>query len=231
MGGATSGLGETFSRVLNDEPIFTLLSEEINNLSYEDLLKLLSEMNHLSKKCLDSNGHQLVFMVKKETDSTIFWRATIQIACVKINADTQEVVSYRLLSLSQFMKIFKTLSCQNLAAEHSQCCTSSNSEKLNISKILDNINESSNSHSSEECCICFERKQELTLPCAHSYCLQCIEEWNEAHDTCPICRERLQSRDESWIISEVPKAEDISKEIRDNLLELADDKPSVCSPS
>lgn len=28
-----------------------------------------------------------------------------------------------------------------------------------------------------ECCICLERKPEVLLPCAHSYCTQCIEEW------------------------------------------------------
>lgn len=30
---------------------------------------------------------------------------------------------------------------------------------------------------STECCICLERQPEILLPCAHSYCTQCIEEW------------------------------------------------------
>lgn len=31
--------------------------------------------------------------------------------------------------------------------------------------------------SANECCICMERKPEVSLPCAHSYCLACIEQW------------------------------------------------------
>lgn len=68
---------------------------------------------------MDSNGNQLVFAVKKNTDSTIFWKATVQIACVKINSETQKVDTFRLLSLSEFLKVFKTFKCQIAAAE--QC--------------------------------------------------------------------------------------------------------------
>lgn len=28
-----------------------------------------------------------------------------------------------------------------------------------------------------ECCICLERQPEVSLPCTHSYCVPCIEEW------------------------------------------------------
>lgn len=28
-----------------------------------------------------------------------------------------------------------------------------------------------------ECCICLDRKPEVMLPCAHSYCLVCFEQW------------------------------------------------------
>ena len=54
---------------------------------------------------------------------------------------------------------------------------------------------------------------------------------NECHDTCPICREKLESTDDTWVISEVPKAEEISKEIRENLIELTEDRPSLCHTS
>lgn len=54
---------------------------------------------------------------------------------------------------------------------------------------------------------------------------------NESHDTCPICRERLENPNDAWVISEVPKAEEISNEIRENLRELTEDRPSMCNPS
>ena len=56
-------------------------------------------------------------------------------------------------------------------------------------------------NSLDECCICLERKPDVILPCTHSYCLPCIEQWNVDHKTCPVCRENLSSTDDGWVIS------------------------------
>lgn len=47
---------------------------------------------------------------------------------------------------------------------------------LTASTIFNNIGASS-SDTNTECCICLERKPDILLPCAHSYCNDCIEEW------------------------------------------------------
>lgn len=39
------------------------------------------------------------------------------------------------------------------------------------------MNETAIETDTEECIICMERKPEVTLPCAHAYCLFCIEQW------------------------------------------------------
>ncbi|KAJ8911084.1 hypothetical protein NQ315_000544 [Exocentrus adspersus] len=231
MGASGSQFQETFSQILNDEPMNTLLSEEIHQLTYKQFLESLGELNLLSKKCLDSNGNQLVFAVKKDTDSTIFWKATVQIACVKINSETQKLDTFRLLSLSEFLKVFKTLKCQAAAAE--QCESASGFSNMTITHFFDKVDLDSKMgfDESNECCICFERKQEIILPCTHSFCTHCIEEWNESHDTCPICREKLDNPDDTWVLSEVPKAEEISKEIKNNLMQLTNERSPPCSPS
>ncbi|XP_044254872.1 RING finger protein 141-like [Tribolium madens] len=223
MGQQSSQFQEYFNDIVSDEPILTLLSEEIHTLSYEKFLTILGELNQLSKQRLDSEGKQLVFAVKKGTDSTVFWKATVQIACVKIDSNTQKVHTYRLLNLYEFLKVFKTLKCQSSAEEQSR-------SGMSVSQVVNNIKDNP-ADNTKECCICLERKHEVILPCMHSYCLPCIEEWNANHDTCPICREKLESTDDTWVISEVPEAEEISKEIKSSLMELAEDKESPCLPS
>ena len=58
------------------------------------------------------------------------------------------------------------------------------------------------------------------LPCAHSYCLPCIEQWNVDHKTCPVCRETLASTNEGWVISDGPDALEIATDIQKALMNL-----------
>ncbi|KAG8221843.1 hypothetical protein J437_LFUL003219 [Ladona fulva] len=85
---------------------------EIASLSYEDFQNCLGELNLLSDQCVDSNGKKLMFAVKKGTDSTVLWKGTVRIACFKMDAATKTIESCRLLNLSQFLRVFKTLECQ-----------------------------------------------------------------------------------------------------------------------
>ena len=221
------------SQFLNDEPTSsTLISNEIQDMDYETFLKLLGELNILSKKCLDASGKQLVFAVKRGTDSTVFWKATVQIACVKVNLNShdQKVDSYRLLNLNEFLRVFKTLKCQDLAVQQ---CKSLNTKKesfLTTSSFFNHLDDvTGGAEPPAECCICLERQIEVTLPCTHSYCSPCIEQWNEMHETCPICRERLESTEDAWVLSEVPQAEEISKEIQSDLMNLTGNPSRSCT--
>ena len=58
--------------------------KEIAGLSYEEFLDYVSELNEISSHFLDANGKQLVFAVKKGTDSTALWKGTVRVACVKV---------------------------------------------------------------------------------------------------------------------------------------------------
>ena len=35
------------------------------------------------------------------------------------------------------------------------------------------------------CIICFERRSDIALPCAHMFCSGCMDQW---HGSCPLCR-------------------------------------------
>ncbi len=74
---------------------------------------------------------------------------------------------------------------------------------------------------SEECVICLERVPELILPCAHSYCLPCIEQWSVSNKTCPVCRETVDDIDQGWVVSEGPDSLEIATEIQKQLMSLS----------
>jgi len=245
----TSTLGQLQGEVLRQ----TRSYKEIAALDYEEFLDYVLELNEISSHFLDANGKQLVFAVKKGTDSTALWKGTVRVACVKVDADSKAVESYRLLTLKQFLAVFKSLQTQTAAIksedshstpdsseasspieEHDkEQCTGKNEinigslkphpltvAKFSASKFLDEALEGT---SLEECCVCLERKPDVILPCAHSYCLPCIEQWNVNHKTCPVCRETVQSTDDGWVISDGPDSIDITTEIQKSLMELAQD--------
>lgn len=243
---------------------------EIGSLSYEDFQKCLTDLNSLSRKCVDPTGKQLVFAVKKGTDSSVLWKGTVRIACVKVDPTTKKVECYKLLNLKQFLQVFRTFQT-NLHAmvtvETQRIRSPTNSpthststgrgssssgagsfERPDISPhtpnsfvfpqnttasiLMEHVNviagggvdsggDELQGADCNECCICLERKPEVSLPCAHSYCTPCIEQWNIHQKKCPICDEELASTDDTWVLSEMPEAEEISEEICSTLMKLS----------
>ncbi|KAL3266428.1 hypothetical protein HHI36_010602 [Cryptolaemus montrouzieri] len=165
----------------------------------------------------------MMFAVKKGSNETILWKTAVEIACIKVDPVSKQVENCRLLNLAELLKVFFTLKCQSTAMDQSEM------RHINYEEFLSNLYKDPDL--SSECSICFERKHELTLPCAHSFCSQCIEEWNSEHQTCPICRDKLESTDDTWVLSEKPNAEEICEELRHNLMELSEEKRDSCIPS
>ena len=181
----------------------------------------------------------LVFAVKKGTDTTPLWKGTVRVACCKVDSDTKEVDSYRVLTLKQFLAIFKSLQTQTAALreeasspDSSEPCSPAQSDlgrphPLTLAKFSASVLLSEalgeEASSLEECCVCLERRPDLILPCAHAYCVQCIEQWNVNHKTCPVCRETVDCTEEGWVISDGPDSLDIATQIQKSLMELAAD--------
>ena len=193
---------------------------QLSATSYPEFLASVQELNQISSHFLDSNGKQLVFAVKKGTDSTLLWKATVRIACVKVDNASKQIDSYRCLTLKHYLKVYNSLKAQSAAVREFDARAAPPPPKTTLSVDLD-LGEIDPS-SLDECCICLERKPDVILPCTHSYCLPCIEQWNLDHKTCPVCRETLNSTDDGWVISEGPDSLDIATEIQKSLMNLAD---------
>ncbi len=203
-------------------------------ISYEEFLDNIRQLNDISGRYLDDNGKQLVFAVKRGTDSTILWRATVRIACVKVDAATKSIESCRTLSLKQFLLVYNKLRHQADAVvavqEEGVCGGGEVIQRLDdvygeIEEVADKDKKSDASDVGiglkEECIICLERVPELILPCAHSYCLPCIEQWSVNNKTCPVCRETVDDIDEGWVVSEGPDSLEIATEIQKSLMNLS----------
>ena len=230
--------------------------KEIANLSYEEFLENVSQLNDISQHFLDDNGKVLVFAVKKGTDSTSFWKGTVRVACCKVDAETKAADSLRLLNLKEFLSVHKSIQAQasillseqgGLSRQNSEDFTpvkpgegdegiaSSSSVPAGAGKTSAEVKlrHKPFSHSMildealhegislEECCVCLERKPDTILPCAHSYCTRCIQQWNVNHKTCPVCRESLDSTADGWVVSDCPDMLDIATEIQKSLMEIA----------
>ena len=49
------------------------------------------------------------------------------------------------------------------------------------------------------CPICEEKKVELSLPCSHFFCEDCIKKWVIKSETCPLCRFKLKHSNKETI--------------------------------
>lgn len=54
---------------------------------------------------MDADGNQVLFAIKKGTDSTVFWKGTIRIAVIRKNIQSSALETSKLLNLSQFLKV------------------------------------------------------------------------------------------------------------------------------
>lgn len=185
--------------------------KEINSLTYEEFNSCLSNLNDLSRKCLDSNGKVTIFAVKKGSDQSFLWKATVRIACVKCDPETNRIENYKLINLREFLKVFNTFQTH---LEAMSSCEEQHDRARQLPNLLANVTEiSPDEISAFECCICLDRKTDLILPCEHVFCSTCIEKWNENHDKCPICQTGLKSINDSWVLSELPKTDEVNEEI------------------
>lgn len=85
----TSLQGEVFRQ--------TRTLQRLAGLTYDQFLGYIKELNEISSHFLDSNGKQLVFAVKKGSDSTLLWKATVRVACVKIDVNSKDIESHQVL--------------------------------------------------------------------------------------------------------------------------------------
>ena len=69
------------------------------------------------------------------------------------------------------------------------------------------------------CCICMDSKSNTILACTHSYCENCIREWQVINRQCPVCRCKSGEKD-AFILADKPDYFLIQEEMSNSLFGL-----------
>ncbi|KAK3766186.1 hypothetical protein RRG08_025186 [Elysia crispata] len=111
--GMSSYAGEgDFSQVQTRLQAQLNILKSLARVSHKEVLSCIAELNAVTRTFTDRSGKQLRFMVRKGTDTTFLWKATIRIACIKVNTTANTVESSRLLTLRQFVVIYREITEQ-----------------------------------------------------------------------------------------------------------------------
>ncbi|XP_075742446.1 RING finger protein 141 isoform X9 [Rhipicephalus microplus] len=137
---------------------------EITTITFERLMAKVKELNDICQCLTDTKNRHLVFEVCGTSETPVLWKSEVRILCSKVGAGDRQA---RLLTLRQFLHTYHTIKAYYSAA------ASSGAAKMCTSTLFSGVLGTE----LEECCICMEHKPEVTLPCTHSYCLRCIEQW------------------------------------------------------
>lgn len=191
----------------------TQVFSELTTLTHERFLAKVDELNGICQYLTDSKNRRLVFEVHCPSETPVLWKNEVRVTCKRLEGGPS-----RTLTLRQFLHTYHTIKAYYAAAAataeqagRSAAAGAAMCASTLFTGVLGEL---------EECCICMEQKPEVTLPCTHSYCLRCIEQWNVCNRTCPLCREEFASTQESWVMSEAPASDEVLSEMHKALAKL-----------
>ncbi|PRP88832.1 hypothetical protein PROFUN_00300 [Planoprotostelium fungivorum] len=125
-----------------------------------------------------------------ETNNLPFWKLLANIQ-LRSNVDGR---TKKILSLKQFSIFYVQLLEMMKSSQDPSMRTSGCQEIVETTLSADN---------DTDCIICFEKKADIALQCTHAFCSDCLKEWKQRSQTCPVCRAQLSALskpDEDWVL-------------------------------
>lgn len=160
---------------------------------------------------MSGSDNYVVFILIKTSEVRILVPNLSRIVCTRINRNSRTIESCTYLSLTQFLQISKTIKnhldvmvdtkLQNLLQN---CNHDSYDEHTNLISLTD-----------QSCCICYDNVRNRVLPCCHSFCAQCIDQWIACKVECPICRIHIRSVEDEWVVTDFPNLTYIMVDLRE----------------
>ncbi|XP_022247368.1 RING finger protein 141-like [Limulus polyphemus] len=131
--------GIPVSEIKNEVLKHAAVLTEMAVLSYDNFLQMVKELNRISVSLPDKSGKKLVFLVKKRSDASIFWKSTVRIACVRVITSSGNIETYRLMDLKEFLQVYKMVtyhasaapaSCEPITEDAAGCSLDETSVKV-----------------------------------------------------------------------------------------------------
>ncbi len=140
---------------------------------------------------------------------------------------------YIFIDIKNFLKYYTALmNATNVLCSDKVRKTLDRKSLKRNSKILDKgVEEEEKDEDSDICPICEENKVNISLPCSHFFCENCIKIWMVKSETCPLCRFKLQKNETNpggvkgsslWCVVETVNKKEIDKENEQILLNLTE---------
>ena len=153
----------------------------------EEIIEKVKKINDLTKKStlLEFIGLYLEFSLHEDKK---FSKKKIKVKAQKYNYKEKKIEKYEkivYLTIEEFCQYYNSLMCSiNLLFEKKieRTFTTLNEKEI----------ENYGSDESSLCPICEENKVDISLPCSHFFCEDCIKSWVIKSETCPLCRLKLQ---------------------------------------
>ena len=150
----------------------------------EEVEKSISKINEFTKTytLMDLTGLYLTFSID---ESVLFSNKIIKVIVYKFNSQKGIVVDQEKivrLTIDEFYNYYNAL-MNSLSIFYET--------KLEM-KLKDLGEKDFDNDESSLCPICEERKVEISLPCSHFFCEQCIKQWVIKSESCPLCRCKLK---------------------------------------
>lgn len=177
-------------------------------INRKELEELVRDLNTRCQACfVNCSTLMMIFGVKyKDGDeNSLTWKFSVRIRCFMTRSGTNYCKSYNLAS---FLKFYQSLSQILDAAECSLEAPEQNEALMQMS-----IFQQECCSIDGQCIICFDRRPDSVLPCAHAYCSKCVDAFHSINqDCCPLCRFKLKgSSDEAWVVTDKPDKDTIKQ--------------------
>ena len=199
---------------------------ENSEVKRDDVKKNLFQINQITKTLLFMKKMEiyLIFELDDDTLSKRNSRKVIKVTIYDYNTKKSFVEKREKpvsITIEEFYQYFNTLM-------NSRFIFLSDQMKNKIKK-KSTDNPEDDDDDSDLCPICNANKVDISLPCSHFFCENCIKTWLDKSESCPLCRYKLKVNKktpsgvegaQSWDVIEEVDEEQLAKESEQTLRSL-----------